>query len=1062
MSVADEIRACHRQRLRLNNAQIVDNYDDVDGFESSDDYNSVEHSDDYDIDYFIGDTTTETETHVSQSGVKYRSGRYPYGSGENPFQHDPHALLVRARALQEQGLSDDEIAAKLGFKTTKGVTSTSFYRSALNQAYTQDYSELLSQVDTYQKQGLSEKEIAAKMGMTYSNGDASSTLYRRAVRYAKHKERQALATQAEQLRSQGKSLNEIAKIMGYPNDSSVRTLLNQNTKSNKEKAFNVAEALKEEVDKKGAIDVGDKSEMALGISKGTLEEALWILTTENPDYVIEGIGVGQANNKAKRLTVTVLHTPEITTKELYQDTSKIKPLGDFATKDGGNTIEKLQYPTSLSSDRIKINYGDEGGITKDGTIEIRPGVADLSLGDSHYAQVRILVNGTHYLKGMAVYNDDLPEGVDVVFNTNKKSGTPMCGDKDNSVLKPIKVNEYDPNNPFGAAITAQGQVKYTDPVTGEQKLGCVNKLKEEGDWEKQELNLSSQFLSKQPMKLINNQLNATYADYADQLADIEKLENPTVRKAELLDFAGKCDAASEHLRAAALPRQKWQVILPVDELKTEEKDGYNEIYAPNFNNGEKVALVRYPHAGTFEIPICVVNNNNAAAKKKLGQAVDAVGINKEVADRLSGADFDGDTVVVIPTGGNVKIENRGVLKELKNPDGSIFDAKTAYPYHDGMKVMSKDETQKQMGIVSNLITDMTLKGAPDDQIARAVKHSMVVIDAAKHRLDYQQSEKDNGIAELKATWQEHYDSISTTDKDGGASTLLSRRKQEVLVPERKGAMKIDKETGEVSYDESGRTYKTDGNKHAVYQRPDGTWYWKNGKTGKITEVDASKVQDTPAMTKIPIMEYVTKYGNGAYDLSSGTPQENAYASYADSMRQLANQARKSYANTQDAKRDPEATKKYAAEVQSLNDKLAKAAANAPKERQAQTLVASRIKKIKEADPELDKDHEKKITARLLEEARAEVGASGKTSKNFDVTDREWEAIQNHAISSTSLRQIMRYADNTRLKQLSMPKVNKLSDAKVARIKALRAAGFTASEIADQTGVSTSTIYKIGT
>ena len=48
------------------------------------------------------------------------------------------------------------------------------------------------------------------------------------------------------------------------------------------------------------------------------------------------------------------------------------------------------------------------------------------------------------LKGMAVYSDDLPDGVDVVFNTNKKQGTPT-GD----VLKKIT---NDPENPFGSLI----------------------------------------------------------------------------------------------------------------------------------------------------------------------------------------------------------------------------------------------------------------------------------------------------------------------------------------------------------------------------------------------------------------------------------------------------------------------------------------------------------------------------------------------------------------------------------------------------------------------------------
>lgn len=70
---------------------------------------------------------------------------------------------------------------------------------------------------------------------------------------------------------------------------------------------------------------------------------------------------------------------------------------------------------------------------------------------------------------MAVYSDDIPEGYDVVFNTNKKSGTPKM-----KVLKPIK---DDPDNPFGASIKANGQSTYIGE-DGKEHLSPINKLKE--------------------------------------------------------------------------------------------------------------------------------------------------------------------------------------------------------------------------------------------------------------------------------------------------------------------------------------------------------------------------------------------------------------------------------------------------------------------------------------------------------------------------------------------------------------------------------------------------------
>ena len=96
-----------------------------------------------------------------------------------------------------------------------------------------------------------------------------------------------------------------------------------------------------------------------------------------------------------------------------------------------------------------------------------------------------------------MYSDDMPDGADIVFNTNKHSGTPKM-----DVLKKI---QNDPDNPFGALIKANGQSHYVD-ADGNEKLSAINKLKEEGDWDKMSKNFSSQFLSKQPIQLIKKQL----------------------------------------------------------------------------------------------------------------------------------------------------------------------------------------------------------------------------------------------------------------------------------------------------------------------------------------------------------------------------------------------------------------------------------------------------------------------------------------------------------------------------------------------------------------------------
>ena len=880
-------------------------------------------------------------------GVKRRSGRYPWGSGDNPFQHG---------------------------------------------------GDFLSRVEELQGQGKTEKQIADELKM-------STTDLRMQVRVAKHERRMVLADRAKSLREEGKTLDEIAKIMGYNNDSSVRALLNENTASNKNKARQTAERLKQELAEKGALDVGTGAERELGVSSGVLQEALFILETEG--YNRFGVGVPQVNNPKNRTITPIISVPDIDQRQVYQDLSLVKSVGEYHSTDGGESWDKREYPASISSERVKIRYAEEGGLGKDGVIELRRGVADLDLGASHYAQVRIMVDGTHYLKGMAMYSDDIPDGVDIIFNTNKRSGTPKL-----DVLKKI---QDDPDNPFGAFIKAGGQSHYIDE-DGTEKLSAINKLKEEGDWDKMSKNLSSQFLSKQPIKLIQTQLDLTYADAEDEFSEICSLTNPTVKKKLLMDFADECDSAVVHLKAAALPRQSTQVILPLTAIKE------TEIYAPNYRDGEKVALVRYPHGGTFEIPILTVNNKNKSAISILGPRTrDAVGINAKVAERLSGADFDGDQVVVIPTGGRVNIKSTPALAGLKD-----FDAKVEYSTEGktGIRLLSKEATQIEMGKISNLITDMTLKGAPESDIVKAVKHSMVVIDAAKHKLDYKRSEQENDITTLRKKWQGYTD--ENGKERGGASTLLSRRKQDVEVPERQGSGRIDKQTGKVIYKESGRTY-----------------------------LDA-KGREVQATTKIKLLDKT----DDIRTLSSGTLVEDAYADYANKMKALANRARLEYVATPTLARSASAARTYQPEVERLTSALRLAQLNAPREREAQRIANARVKAKIEANNITDKDEISKIRRAAISDARVETGASGKGTR-ISISDGEWEAIQAGAISDTTLKEILRYADPDVVRERATPRTRtEVSEARANRIRAMANSGHTNAEIADALNLSPSAVSRI--
>ena len=875
-------------------------------------------------------------------GMPRRSGRYPWGSGDNPYQHS---------------------------------------------------GDFLSRVEELKKQGLSETEIAKSMGLT-------TTQYRTQKSLAKDERRALEVATAKGLREKGYSLNEIAEKMGYTNDSSIRSLLNENSEARMNQARKTAEFLKEQIDKKGMIDVGTGVERELGISKEKLNQALYILEMEG--YPVYGGGVPQVTNPGKQTNIKVICPPGTEHKDIY-NFENVHSVTDYVSHDGGDTFDTFVYPKSMDSSRLQIRYAEEGGVQKDGVVEIRRGVEDLSLGGSHYAQVRILVDDTRYIKGMAIYSDDLPDGVDVVFNTNKKLGTPK-----NDVLKKIT---DDPENPFGSLIKAGGQSYYID-ANGQRQLSLINKRAEEGDWGEWSDHLPSQFLSKQSMTLIKKQLGLAAADKQAEYDEICSLTNPTVKKALLKSFADDCDSAAVHLQAAALPRQKYQVILPITTMKD------NEVYAPNYKNGEQVALIRFPHGGTFEIPVLTVNNKQADARRILGNAKDAVGINSKVAERLSGADFDGDTVMVIPTGGKVKITSTSPLRGLEG-----FDPKAEYgpDTYKGRTVKAMKNTQTEMGKISNLITDMTLKGATEDELARAVRHSMVVIDAEKHKLDYTQSEADNGIASLKKKYQ------GTVDEDGryheGAATLISRAKSETPVLKRKGSPIINPETGEQSYKE-------------VYEE----YVDKNGKTRVRTQA-STKMAET----------------KDAYLLSSGTPQEEAYADYANKMKSLANQARKEMVSTGKIAYSASAKAAYQEEVDSLSAKLNVALMNAPRERQAQVIANASVAAKKQDNPDMTNGEIKKANQQALTAARASVGARRETIK---VTDREWEAIQAGAISENKLTQIINNVDIDDLRQRATPRsTTELSAAKVSKITSMNASGYSTAEIAEALGVSTSTVSK---
>lgn len=899
---------------------------------------------------------------------------------------------------------------------------------------------------------------------------------------------------AKMMTEDGKTPTEIARVMSTPdkkiNESTVRSWLNEDSERRMNQAKATADFIRERIESKGMIDVGVGVERELNISKEKLQQALTILEMEG--YPIYKGGIPQVTNSGQQTNQLVICPKNTEHKEIY-DFSNVHSLNEYISRDNGASFEpRFTYPESLDSKRLKIRYAEQGGIDKDGLVELRPGCADLSLGESKFSQVRIMVDNKSYIKGMAVYGkpEDFPPGVDVIFNTNKGTNKTL-----HEVLKPIK---NDPDNPFGSLIkdAQQGGQYWYDSKTGkawdpnnpvgEKKLGLINKRADEGDWSDWSNGLPSQFLSKQSLAMAKQQLNLSKADSAAEFEEICALTNPTVKKHLLEKYADECDAAAVNLKAAALPGQKYHVFIPNPTLKD------NEIYAPGYPNGCKIAVIRYPHGGTFEIPILTNNTRNAEGQRLIGKtAGDAVCINKNVADRLSGADFDGDAGMCIPThdpDGKVKITSTHPLKGLEG-----FDPKDSYPERPGMRYMKDpvsgaDSTQMEMGKISNLITDMTLAGATDAEKARAVRHSMVVIDAAKHKLDYKQSEIDNGIDELKRKYQPKDDGTY-----GGAGTLISRAKGEATVERRQGSYKINskdspdydptrpegakiwkkaddlyypdrsysKETGMVTIrTEEGKkvSYKSDDPEAiAKYNpvqkiRPDGSVYFTSAD-GSIVYRHKTRTQKSTRMAEV----------DDARDLVSPSkhPMELVYADYANYMKTLGNEARKELLVTGNLKYNREAATEYKTEVASLNAKLNTALLNASRERAAQRYANAEVAEKKANDPTMKSGDIKKASQKALSKGRDMVGSVSRRERAISITDKEWEAIQKGAISENKLKQILNNCDIDSLRQRATPKATvAISDVKVNRVKAMANSNYTLEEIATKLGISKSTVTKI--
>lgn len=920
---------------------------------------------------------------ILQYGTKRHSGRYPWGSGKDAF-----------------GRSMD------------------FY----------------AMVNELKKKGIPEKEIAQAMDMSIAELRASKTI-------AKDTIVQEQTHRAVQLQAKGVSLKEISNQLGLPQPT-VRLRLKNADRIQQSTLTNTMDIIRKNVDEHQIVDVGKGTNLNLGvgekmgISPEKMNAALSALRNEGYEtYNLQVRNVGTNHFTNQRVIVP----PGTGFGGAKKMVDKIHTMGEW-TENDGLTYFGIHTPLNVNSKRIEVKYESP----EDGTVYVRPGVKDLDMGKNTYAQVRIAVDGTHYIKGMAVLKDDLPDGVDLQVHSNKKASVGKLG-----ALKPLKrvknpdgtEGDVDPDNPFGSMI--KRQIVDTDPKTGAERVkSALNIVNEEGDWDSWSNSLPSQMLAKQPHSLIKSQLADTREQVRNRLSEIEAITNPTVRKKAFEDFSDQIDSDAVDLRAAAMPRQRTKVIIPMTHL------GKNEIYAPTFETGEPVVAIRYPHGGRFEIPELVVNNNSRKAKRLLGNAFDAVGIHPSVAEKLSGADFDGDSVVIIPNrAGKIK-GSKSMGSQAKVYEDALrnFDAKKLYGGFvqtgedkkgrpiGNFKLMT--QTGLEMGMITNLITDMSIRGASPEHVIRAVKHSMVVIDAEKHKLDYKQSEIDNNIAQLREQYQSRTLPSGET-KVGGATTLLSRATATDRRPEQKlrsaaEGGPIDPKTGKQVFVDTGKTRN-------VY----------DAKTGTYLDEKTLVLEGRPRLART----------DNAFDLvrDPSDPVEKLYAEHANEMKAIANQARLKAVRTQEQSINTKARVVYKDEVDKLTADLKKAQAQKPLDRRADVIAGAVVKAKMQEDPLLrtDKDRKKKTERQAKAYARARLGLEKPV---IEITDRQWDAIQAGAVSKSKLRDILDYADPKRVSDLAMPRTNPvMTSAITARAKAMLSAGVSPGDVAGALGISVSTL-----
>ena len=235
---------------------------------------------------------TESLAHI---GVKRKSGRYPWGSGEEPYQHEA------------------------GF---------------------------LQAVQDMRKSGMSEKEIATFHGMSTGELRAMKTAALESVKAAK-------VAEAVRLKEKGLSNVAIGERMGL-NESSVRALLKPAAEAKRGVLEATQKTLAEAVAKKGPIDIGTGVEAHMGISREKLNAAVAQLQAQGYKVYytkVEQLGTG------KETSIKALVPPGLTYKEFAENAHKLGSVYSYSPDKGHTFLGMTEKPVNVDLKRVQVLEG---------------------------------------------------------------------------------------------------------------------------------------------------------------------------------------------------------------------------------------------------------------------------------------------------------------------------------------------------------------------------------------------------------------------------------------------------------------------------------------------------------------------------------------------------------------------------------------------------------------------------------------------------------------------------------------------------------------------------------